>query len=157
MGRSGTVGQKQVWQLAKEIWERKNPGTWPMMNNVGSITRCALANFKTPKGKPKPGDNRLYKILIAKSAMLIWHLRSQRICADLPKDAWPRREEVRNKWITRINAKLTLDCVSTNKKYRFFATKKSIVLKTWSRALKSEHTLPDDWINTLGVLVGMDY
>jgi hypothetical protein len=51
----------------------------------------------------------LYKILIAKSAMLIWHLRNQRVCTDLPKDAWPTKEEVRNKWISRINAKLTLD------------------------------------------------
>ena len=127
------------------------------MSNVGSVTRCALAKFITPKGKPKPGDNQLYKIVIAESAMLIWQLRNQRVCADLPKDAWPTKEEVRNKWISRINAKLTLDRASTNKKYGPSATKKSIVLKMWSGTLKNENALPDDWINTPRVLVGMDY
>ena len=127
------------------------------MSHIGSITRCALTKFKTLKGKPKPGDNRLYKILIAESTMLIWHLRNQRVCANLPKDTWPTKEEVGNKWISRINTKLTLDRASTNKKYGSSATKKSIVLKTWSGILKNEHTLPDDWINTPGVLVGMDH
>ena len=92
----------------------------------------------------------MYKILIAESVMLIWHLRNQRVCADLPKDTWPTKEEVRNKWIPRINAKFTLDRASSNKKYRSSATKKSIVLKTWSGTLKNEHTLPDDWLNMPG-------
>ena len=143
--------------ISKEIWEWRNPGTWLIMSNVGSITRCTLAKFKTLKGKSKPGDNQLYKILIAESVILIWHLRNQRVRANLPKDAWPTKEEVRNKWISRISAKLTLDWASTNKKYRSSATKKSIVLKTWSGTLKNKHTLPDDWINMPRVLVGMDY
>ena len=65
------IGQDQVWWLVKETWELRNPRTWPNMNNIGSITRCALVNFKTPGGKPRPGDNCLYKILIAESTMLI--------------------------------------------------------------------------------------
>ena len=99
----------------------------------------------------------MYKILIVESTMLIWHPRNQRVCANLPKDTWPAKEEVRNKWVSRINAKLTLDRASTNKKYGSFTTKKSIVLKTWSGTLKNEHTLPDNWINMPRVLVDMDY
>ena len=41
--------------------------------------------------------------------------------------------------------------------YGSFATKKNLVLKTWSGTLKNENTLPDDWINMPGVLVGVEY
>lgn len=56
-----------------------------------------MVNFKTREGKPKSGDNRLYKILIAESAMLIWSLRNQRVCNDLDKDAWAYERRSENK------------------------------------------------------------
>ena len=103
------TGQEQIWWLVREVQEKRNPDTWQRMNNIGSITRCAFTNFKTKDGKPKPGDNCLYKILIAESATLIWHLRNQRICKITSEDSWPSKEEVRIKWITRINMRLTID------------------------------------------------
>ena len=39
------------------------------------------------------------------------------MCNDLDKDTWPKKEEVRARWISRINAKLTLDRALTYKKY----------------------------------------
>ena len=135
----------------------EKPNTWPRMNNIGGITRCAFTNFKMKEGKSKPGDNCLYKIWIAKLVMLIWHLSNQRICKIPTDDSWPTREEVRVKWITRMNTRLTIDHMSTQKKYGPSATRRDLVLKTWSGALKNEHTLPDDWINTPGVLVGMEF
>ena len=35
-------------------------------------------------------------------------------------------------------------------------TNRELVLKTWSSTLLDKSNLPDDWINTSGVLVGMD-
>ena len=134
------TGQEQIWQLAREIWEQRNPNTWSRMNNIGSITRCAFTNFKMKGGKPKPGDNHLYKILIAKLAMLIWHLRNQRICENTSENTWPMRKELRVKWISRINARLTMDHVSTQNKYGPSTTRRDLVLKTWSGTLKNKHT-----------------
>ena len=44
----------------------------------------------------------------------------------------------------------------THDKYGSFATKRDVVLKTWSETLKNEYALPDDWINTPEVLVGTE-
>lgn len=150
------TGQELIWRMAQEVWELRNPGTWPRMKNIGAITRCASANFKTEDGKIKPGDNRLFKILIAESTTLIWLLRNRRVCDDLEEEKWPTKEEIRARWISRINARLTIDRAATHKKYGPLATKKDIVLRTWSGTLKDEHLLPDNWINTPGVLVGME-
>lgn len=151
------TGQELIWNLARELWEKRNPGTWPRMKNIGSITRCAFANFRGADRKPKPGDNRLYKILIAESATLIWLLRNKRVVGELAEDDWPTKEEIRARWIARINARLSTDRASTHKKYGTLATKRKIVLQTWSGTLKDETNLPDDWINEPGVLVGMEY
>ena len=49
------------------------------------------------------------------------------------------------------------DSPSIGHKYGPLATKRDLVLKTWSRTLKNKHNLPEDWINMSGVLVGMEY
>ena len=54
------IGQDQIWWLVRETWELRNPGTWPNMNNIGSIMRCALVNFQMPRWKPRPGDYYYY-------------------------------------------------------------------------------------------------
>ena len=59
--------------------------------------------------------------------------------------------------MTKINARLTLDCTSTHQKFGSDATKKDVVLKTWSRTLKNKNTFPDDWINMPRVLLGVEY
>ena len=65
----------KVWGLAKELWNMKTKGKipWPMMKNIGSITRCTLANFSKKKSSKnsKKGENRFYKFLLSKSIMLI--------------------------------------------------------------------------------------
>ena len=106
------AGQKQIWWLVREVWEKRNPNTWPRMNNIGSLTRCALANFKMKEGKPKPGDNHLYKILIAELAVLIWHLRNQRICKKHLRKflAYKRRSKSK-----MDHMRLTIDCALTQK------------------------------------------
>ena len=98
-------------------------------------TTFGLFTFVLPSnyiGKPKPGDNRLFKILyIAESTMLIWFLKNQRVCANLAEEDWPTKEVIRSKWISRINTRLTLDRASAHTKHGSLATKKNLVLKTW--------------------------
>ena len=51
------------------------------MKNIGSITRCTLANFsekKNPKN-PKRGESQLYKFILSELIMLIWLLRIERV------------------------------------------------------------------------------
>ncbi|KAJ7775250.1 hypothetical protein B0H14DRAFT_2160452, partial [Mycena olivaceomarginata] len=58
-------GQKEVWDLAKELWTRRNP-EWPWPG-IGTIISAGLVTFKNDEGKVKPGEARLYRILMAES------------------------------------------------------------------------------------------
>ena len=148
-----TTGQDLIWRLARELWELRNLNT--AMKNIGSITRCTFTNFKTWREKPRISNNWLYKILIAESAMLIWTIRNWRVCKNITENNWLTREEIRVRWATRINKRLTLDHTSTHQKYGSYTTKKDVVLKTLSGTFKNENSLPDNWINMPGVLVGI--
>jgi ribonuclease HI len=70
-------GQKEVWDLAKELWTKRNPN-WPWPG-IGTIISAGLANFKNEEGKMKPGEARLYRILMAESAHLVWKIRCERL------------------------------------------------------------------------------
>ena len=62
--------QEKVWGLAKELWKKKTKEkiAWPTMKNIGSITRCAMANFSKKKSpeNSKKGENCFYKFLLSK-------------------------------------------------------------------------------------------
>ena len=68
-------GQEKVWGLAKELWKTKTKEKifWPTMKNIGSITRCTLANFSKKKSpeNSKKGETCFYKFLLSESIMLI--------------------------------------------------------------------------------------
>ncbi|KAF8224217.1 hypothetical protein L208DRAFT_1410646 [Tricholoma matsutake] len=69
-------GQKEVWELAKQMRAQKSlewRQPW-----IGNIISCALTEFKNNDGKSPPGANRLWRILISKSAHLIWKLCCER-------------------------------------------------------------------------------
>ncbi|KAJ7916585.1 hypothetical protein B0H13DRAFT_1609160, partial [Mycena leptocephala] len=60
------------------------------------------------------------------------------------------------RWARQINMRLALDCQMTNKgRYEKKALKKSLVLKTWSKIIRNEDTLPADWTGEPQVLVGV--
>lgn len=143
-----------IWGLAEQLWKKKYKGkiTWPEMSNVGSIIRCALAHFVENR-KPKLGDNRLFKLLIAESAMVIWILHIERVYKEnLPHT----REEIRTQWVTRMNECLKIDQALTHKQFDKLVTDKDLVLRMWSGTLKNESQLLDDWIDSSGVLVGIE-
>lgn len=42
-------GQKLIWELAKELWLKKN-NHWPGIRNTACVIASTLANFKSPEG-----------------------------------------------------------------------------------------------------------
>ena len=119
-------GQEKVWGLAKELWKMKMKAKipWPMMKNIGSITRCALASFskkKSPKNSKK-GENRFYKFLLSELIMLIWVLWIERVYKGSQEHS---KEEIRARWVSRLNEKLRLDravtCYDSHGLFLFFS------------------------------------
>ena len=57
-------GQEKVWELAEELWNTKTKGKipWPTMRNIGSITRCTLANFSKKKTLKTPRKEKTASI-----------------------------------------------------------------------------------------------
>jgi hypothetical protein len=120
-------GQKEVWALAKELWTKRNPD-WPWPG-IGVVIGASLATFKDEKGQRKSGDTRLYRILVTESAYLIWKLRCERVIrngGDLPTE-----DQIRNRWVSMINARLQMDCSMTYRRYGKKALLVKTVLKTW--------------------------
>ena len=97
----------------------------------------------------------MYRILMTESAHLIWKIRCERIIERSNKEQWHSVQEIMNRWQCAINKRLTLDQAMTNKKYETRAISIQTVLHTWSGTLKDELSLPDNWINYSGVLVGI--
>jgi ribonuclease HI len=137
-------GQKEIWNLTKDLWLSKH-NLWPNVVNIGVITGCCLAKFLNGKGQHKLGAERLYRILMTESAHLIWRIRCEHII----------ERSNREQWHCIINKRLTLDQAMTNKRYETKAISTQTVLHTWSGTLKNELSLPDNWINYSGVLVGI--
>jgi len=52
--------------------------------------------------------------------------------------------------------RLTLDWAITNNKYSKRALKHKVVLNTWKCLLKNEESLPRNWLESTGVLVGIN-
>jgi hypothetical protein len=115
-----------------------------------------LIGFKDDKGKTDIGKTRLLKVLITEAAHLIWKIRCERaIQRGNEPDKRHTEAEIENKWNAAINTRLKMDRLHTDKiRYGKRAIQEKIVLQTWSRVLENEGNLPDNWIQSTGVLVG---
>ncbi|KAG1769047.1 hypothetical protein EV702DRAFT_1251637 [Suillus placidus] len=134
-----------IWQAASNLW-CKREANWPKIH-FGTILSCNLADFNDNGGKKKPGQNRLFKIIVLESAHLIWKLRCERtIKFEGIREKFHSDTEIYNRWVNAINMRL---------KYGKKALKVETVLKTWSGILLNEENLPDNWVHKSGVLVGM--
>ncbi|EIM86443.1 uncharacterized protein STEHIDRAFT_28039, partial [Stereum hirsutum FP-91666 SS1] len=121
--------RERIWSLARELCEQKGIA-WPQMT-IGTILTSGLANFKTERGKRRPGANRFFQILVTSSAHLIWVLRCERRITREDGDNFSE-QEVHDRWVARINARLDLDRVATNKtRFGKKALRPSVVLQTW--------------------------
>ncbi|KAJ7828294.1 hypothetical protein B0H13DRAFT_1656408 [Mycena leptocephala] len=144
-------GQQQVWQLTERLWRLRFP-TWPKLN-WGLLLGCGLARFTSPNSKRIPSKNRFFTIIVSTSMYLIWNLRNKRV---FETHTLASEAEIHNRWVELINSALKRDQLLTNRaQFGSLATKKQLVLDTWSGALLDEDSLPDDWIKLKGVLVGI--
>lgn len=146
-------GQKEVWEEARCLWERKGNGDWSEPS-LGAILGSPLVVVKDEDGNSLVGDTQLYRIVMVESAYLIWKIRCTRVC-ELENQPFSS-QEVCNRWHKTINDRLELDSLMTSPKYEKKALSKDLVLETWKGVLHEEDKLPDDWMGVAGVLVGMD-
>ncbi|KAJ7772302.1 hypothetical protein B0H16DRAFT_1768950 [Mycena metata] len=141
-----------VWQLTRHLWNMKF-AVWPTMK-WGLILGCNLVKFKSTKGLLVREQGRLFTILVSIAWHLIWNLRVARVIRnpDMPLN----EDAIHNQWLKMVNAALQRDRILTNKaRFGTLALNKQTVLNTWSGLLMDEDSLPDDWIFTKGVLVGI--
>ena len=143
-----------MWSLANDLWERRS--STPLPHRLGDILGCGLAEFKT-RGKLDKGKNRFYRILVSETAYLIWKLRNERRIRDEDR---PEREasvhEIRKRWTSALNKRLTIDRALTNgAKFGKRALSEKLVIKTWRGCLGNEDKLPPDWHRQTEVLVGI--
>ncbi|KAJ6460238.1 hypothetical protein C8R45DRAFT_1056146 [Mycena sanguinolenta] len=124
-------GQNQVWHLAEKLWKSRYQN-WPNLN-WGLVLGCGLTRFKSLRGMIVPAKNRFFTIIVSLSSQLIWNLRNECVFETHTEAS---ETEIYNRWLSMVNAA-------------------QLVLDTWSGTLADEDSLPDDWINTKGVLVGI--
>jgi len=105
-----TPGGAQMWKLANKLWSMRSDK--PLPKTYGGLLGCALAVHTKGNGRPDTGLNRLFRIIMSESIRLIWKLRCERRIAGKHH---PERE-IHNRWVRAMNARLTLDNLSTNRK-----------------------------------------
>ncbi|KAJ6503811.1 hypothetical protein C8R45DRAFT_817933, partial [Mycena sanguinolenta] len=120
----------------------------------GVLLGCNLLKFKSANGKLLHSKRRLFTILVSSSMHLIWHLRNERQFSSNPHET--TSIEIHNHWVDTINLALKRDCLLANK-FHFgrSAFERQMVLNMWSGTLWEEDALPDDWIQSDRVLVGI--
>ena len=143
-----------VWSAANELWRRRYDEDLP--TSEGATLGGGLANFLKENGKPDSAKNRLYKILITESTHLIWVLRCERRITneDNPNDHHTA-EVVRRRWYNKINERMQIDCLLTNKYlYEQKALKAEKVHRTWAKCSTNTTDLHSEWCRQPGFLVG---
>lgn len=141
------------WKMANNLWRNKRSSNIP--TELGDILGCALTNYET-NGKPNKGINRLYRIIVSETAYLIWKIRNERRIRDGDTTTDIPNEMVERRWTNAINKRLTIDRFLTNEnRFGKHAIEPKLVKATWTNCLKNEDSLPADWPNKTGVLVGI--
>ncbi|KAJ7256733.1 hypothetical protein C8J57DRAFT_1074830, partial [Mycena rebaudengoi] len=128
---------------------------WPKLS-WGLLLGCGLARFRSPKGKPIIAKNRFFTILVSTSMHLIWKLRNERI---LQTFTIATNSEIHNRWLrTYRRLDNVLKWTGQDAGGEQATPERDdawYVLNTWSGVLLDEDSLPDNWINSKGVLVGI--
>ncbi|KAF8131723.1 hypothetical protein K438DRAFT_1642799, partial [Mycena galopus ATCC 62051] len=96
--------------------------------------------------------NEFFTMLVSTVMQLIWNLRNDRV---FETHRAASDSQIHNRWTAIINAALKLNILLTDRIwFKSLATKKQVVLNTWSGVLLDEDSLLDDWMRSKGVLVG---
>ncbi|EPS93670.1 hypothetical protein FOMPIDRAFT_1135701 [Fomitopsis schrenkii] len=147
------MGKEVLWTEARRLWEATgHPWQAQDSNSVMTLTKLTWSDdWKTVK----PGAARLWRILISETTYMIWKLRCERVVGHPDEQGWEHnREQVTARWRRSIEDRLKQDIESTRKKYGRQATRKEVVLSTWTPVLHDIGALPFDWTRLPGFLVG---
>jgi hypothetical protein len=146
-------GQKESWEVAKSVWQQLHIN-WPELT-YGTILGACMIKFKGNKNEG--GISRLYRIIVTETAHFIWKLRCERRIGngDDP-EKFHSTSEIKNRWLSMINLRLTHDRLMADRnRYGKKALKTGVVLNTWPHVLLNVESLPRNWIWQSGVLVGI--
>lgn len=145
--------RRVVWERANNLWKRRYDESLPM--SEGAVLGAGLANFEKSDGKPDSARNWLYRILMTESAHLVWVLRCERRITngDNPSN-YHAEDTVKNRWYRRINERMQINCLLTNKYlYERKALKTRKVYDTWAKCSTNTEDVHRDWCRNPGVLV----
>lgn len=150
-------GQEPIWREAERVWNLRHRAPEWHKPTLGTILGSGLVKLKDEQGRILPGASRLYTILVSESAHHIWRARCKwRITnhSDPLKRETP--ETHISTWTKILNRRLQLEVLQTNTyKYGKKALSATLVDKTWRGVLKNSEHVQDDWISTMGGLVGI--
>jgi hypothetical protein len=142
-----------AWKLTNNLWKKRSNS--PLPEDIGKVLGCDLAQFKTNNVINK-GKTRLYQILVSETAHLIWKLRNKRRIRDQDSQTNISDEEIKTRWTNAINKRLTTDQFLTdNKRFEKKAIETKLVKATWTNCLRDKESLPNNWQENTGVLVGI--
>jgi ribonuclease HI len=143
-----------TWDTANQLWRLRYDKDLP--TSEGATLGSGLANFKKDDRKPDAAKNRLYRILMTESAHMIWVLRCERrITNQENPHNFHTEEAVQNRWYKKVNERMQIDCLLTNKfLYENKALKTKKVYDTWAKCSTSTEELHSEWCRRPGILVG---
>ena len=147
-----------IWDAAKSIWPAKH-GDWPAIS-MGLILGCGSIHFPhTPdnddlnnqqKVNTKCGASHLLRILISKSAYLIWTLR----CEHTIHGTSHSLDNITKRWLNTLSQRLQIDCTITTKNHRT-GKMTNLIHSMWTNIVNQNNPLHKNWVTTPEVLVGI--
>ncbi|EIW64291.1 RnaseH-domain-containing protein [Trametes versicolor FP-101664 SS1] len=146
-------GQGEIWELAKAILRRREV-RMPALR-IGSVLAAPILSLKGKSKTNEAGKDRLMQIVLTEAVHLIWKMRCERtisVSFDPAKDHSHR--EITKRWAAVMNKRLQIDQGLVHPMLGKKAIRREVVLATWHGVLQDQKGLPDDWINSPGVLVG---
>ncbi|KIJ25728.1 hypothetical protein M422DRAFT_193138 [Sphaerobolus stellatus SS14] len=148
-------GQALIWKLAKSLWQETGR-PWPEIS-LGIIRGCGLSNYLLDNKRPDAGLNRLFLIIVSKSAYLIWKIRCEwKIKHEGRLNKCPSIPEVTAKWRSAMSKRIQFEIIASDSgRFKRTAIPVQLVKQTWGRLLKTEHLRGLKMRDITGFLVGI--
>ncbi|KAH9910148.1 uncharacterized protein BXZ73DRAFT_33673, partial [Epithele typhae] len=147
------TGRETIWKALNAMCEAT--GMPEIVPDWGSIFAAGAIELKQEGNDERDtaGEMR-WATLATEAAHLVWKLRCERVIANEGREHSER--EVTQRWNATIDRRLDLDrrtaaqMVGKRRKQTI-----ARVEYTWSPLLEDSENLPDDWVTSCGVLVGI--
>ncbi|KAI9059681.1 RnaseH-domain-containing protein [Trametes sanguinea] len=143
-----------TWELVHEFLRMK--GIAVPVITFGAVMASPILSMKGLNERTPQASDRFLRIVLTEAVHLIWKLRCERVIStDYVPETAHTRAEVRARLLEVLNRRLLLDQYLTARRLKKRALCRELVIRTWCGVLQDEKSLPDDWIFSKGVLVGM--